>query len=87
MPTYHATLNLRELFQLGKVHSKKVKIFDENKFYCGQFVIDMDYREDEKKSKDLGKSVISSRKGSQEDLLSRMKEEKRQKIAERMKQR
>ena len=35
MPYYFTDINLRELFEIGKYTSKKVKLRDENKNYTG----------------------------------------------------
>jgi hypothetical protein len=45
LPFFYAEVNLRELFDLGRYASKKVKLRDENKNYSGELTLDMVYKE------------------------------------------
>lgn len=47
MPMYFAEVNLRELFEIGRYISKKVKIKDEHKNYSGELTLDITYKEQE----------------------------------------
>lgn len=41
IPTFFTELKLRELFELGRYVSKKIKLKDEHKSYSGELIIDV----------------------------------------------
>ncbi len=45
IPYFFAEVNLRDLFEMGRYASKKVKLKDENKNYSGELTLDMAYKE------------------------------------------
>ena len=87
LPIYFTDINLRELFEIGKYTSKKVKLRDENKNYTGELIVDMYYKE-QQIDRSLSMSGAALSEVPEENVQQQLKvEAKRQQIEERMRRR
>lgn len=44
MPKYYTSVNLRDLFEVGRYMAKKLELKDEANNYCGYLVVDIVYK-------------------------------------------
>ena len=88
LPTYFVDINLRDLFDLGKYTSKKVKIRDENKNFCGELIVDMYYKvEDGQQQRSLSMSMATPSEMPEEHAEELKNQARRQMIEDRIKRR